>query len=73
MMSAIFSEGTKKKELKYRDLTGPGKVRLFTRINIPVLFPRLPKRDQPQNLWYTFVKLMSKISEQDCDPVEVAF
>ena len=66
-----LSEGTEKKELKYRDLTGPEKVRLFTRINIPVLFPRLLKRDQPQNLWCTLFKLMSKINEQDCDPVEV--
>ena len=61
----------RKKELKYRDLTGPEKIRLFTKINIPSLFPTLPKREQLQNLWCTFFKLINKINEQNCDSVEI--
>ena len=66
-----WAESKEKKELKYRDLTGPEKIRLFTKINIPSLFPTLPKREQLQNLWCTFFKLINKINEQNCDSVEI--
>jgi len=39
-----WAEGNEKKELKYQDLTGPEKVGLFTKINIPALFPSFPKK-----------------------------
>ena len=60
-----------KKQLKYQNLTGPEKVKLFTKINIPSLFPMLPKREQLQNVWCTFSQLLSKINKWNCDPVEV--
>ena len=66
-----WAESKEKKGLKYRDLTGPEKIRLFTKINIPSLFPTLPKREQLQNLWCTFFKLINKINEQNCDSVEI--
>ena len=42
------------KELKYQDLTGPEKVRLFKNINIPSLFPTLSNKEKLQSLWVTF-------------------
>ena len=42
------------KEIIYRDLTGPEKVRLHKSINIPVLFPGLNKKEQHGRLWSDF-------------------
>ena len=39
------------KHLKWRDLTGPEKVRLFGAINMPELFPALPSEEKVQQLW----------------------
>lgn len=39
------------KHLKWRDLTGPEKVRLFKAIKIPELFPALPNGEKVQQLW----------------------
>ena len=39
------------KHLKWRDLTGPEKVRLFRAIKIPELFPALPSGEKVQQLW----------------------
>ena len=42
------------KEITYRDLTGPKKVRLFKNINIVSQFPALPKSEQIGRLWTVF-------------------
>ena len=39
------------KEITYRDLTGPEKIRLFKGINIVSLFPALSKAGQIGQLW----------------------
>ena len=39
------------KHLKWRDLTGPEKLRLFRAIKIPELFPALPSGEKVQQLW----------------------
>ena len=49
-----FNADKNSKEIKYRDLTGPEKVRLFTCINIPSTFPELHNKDKLQNLWKNF-------------------
>ena len=59
------------KELKYQDLTGPEKVRLFKNINIPSLFPTLSNKEKLQSLWVTFFKLINTINEEHCDPDEI--
>ena len=41
--------------IKWRDLVGPEKIRLFKNINIPTLFPALEKSIQLQKLWTTFL------------------
>ena len=40
--------------LKWRDLTGPEKLKLFASIKIPKLFPNLKNADQVQKLWDNF-------------------
>ena len=49
------------KKLKWRDLTGPEKIRLFTIIDIPALFPSLETKDQLQELWTEFFKLSQSL------------
>ena len=39
------------KQLKWRDLTGPEKMKLFQSIKIPELFPKLPNKQKVQQLW----------------------
>ncbi len=52
-------------KLKYRDLTGPEKHRLFHKINISTLFPSIPKASDIQELWSSFYILMQMLSN-DC-------
>ena len=58
------------KEIKYRDLTGPEKVRLHKNIDIPVLFPELHKKDQLGRLWRDFFLLINTINNEEFDNVK---
>ena len=49
------------KKLKWRDLTGPEKVRLFSHIDIPALFPSLEAKEKLQELWTVFFKLIQEL------------
>ena len=42
------------KSLKWRDLTGPKKLILFSKINICELFPSIPKAKKIQRIWIVF-------------------
>ena len=42
------------KEMKSRDLTGPEKLRLFAKMNIPENFPAVPQGVNIQKLWSDF-------------------
>ena len=66
-----FTEDRDSKEVKYRDLTGPEKVRLFKNIDIPSIFPSLPKKEELQNLWTNFFNLINIINEDDCSPEDI--
>ena len=59
------------KELKYHDLTGPEKIRLFENITIPQLFPLLPNKEKIQSLWQEFYTLIGDINKEDCNPEEI--
>lgn len=52
--------------IKWRDLTGPEKIKLFAYIDIPSLFPALEKKVQIQKLWTTFCELINYLNEPDC-------
>ena len=66
-----FNQDRDSKEIKYRDLTGPEKVRLFKNINIPLIFPDLHNKDNIQHLWKTFFKLINDINEGTCDAADI--
>lgn len=66
-----FSEDRDSKDIKYRDLTGPEKVRLFQNINIPATFPTLHNKTQLQNLWTNFFNLINEINEDTCDAKKI--
>lgn len=59
------------KEITYRDLMGPEKVRLFKNINIVSQFPALPKAEQIGQLWTDFFSLISEINKDDCKADEL--
>ena len=56
-------------KLKWRDLTGPEKHRLFRKINIISLFPAIPKSSNIQELWTSFYDLMKMLTSisHECD------
>ena len=60
------------KALKWRDLVGPEKIRLFRNINIPTLFPNLKNNVELQELWTKFYELIQFLNESrsGCEPVE---
>ena len=45
------------KNLKWRDLTGPEKLRLFKSIKIAEVFPNLKEAQKVQQLWEQFKKI----------------
>ena len=55
------------KKTTWRDLTGPEKVRLFTKIDISTLFPELTKRNELKVLWDDFYELIKIIGKPECD------
>jgi len=55
------------KEIKYRDLTGPEKVRLFTHMDIAEKFPALSKAKELGKLWKDFLSLVQDINKETCD------
>ena len=58
----------RKERIKIQRFDGPEKIWLFSNINFPLLFPILPNKDQLQELWSTFFKLMNKINGRNWDP-----
>ena len=63
-----FNQDRDSKEVKYRDLTGPEKVRLFKNITIPLIFPDLHNKDNIQHL---FFKLINDINEGTCNVADI--
>ena len=66
-----FNQDRDSKEIKYHDLTGPEKFRLFKNINIPLIFPDLHNKDNIQHLWKTFFKLINDINEGTCNAADL--
>jgi len=64
-----WSEDTK--ELKYRDLTGPEKIRLFKNTDLCQQFPRLPNNDKINQLWSNFFTIINDINKEDNDYDEI--
>ena len=60
---AFLNESCKK--LKWRDLTGPEKIRLFLNIDISVLFPYLEAKEKIRELWRVFFELIQKLHVED--------
>ena len=52
------------KTLKWRDLTGPEKLKIFNPINVPDLFPNLPKADLVQGIWKGFLVIHNRLSSR---------
>ena len=59
------------KQIKYRDLTGPEKVRLFTNMNIAEVFPTLKKAKETGELWKKIFSLVSDINKEKCNADEL--
>ena len=51
--------------LKWRDLTGPEKHRLFKAINLTALFPSIEQISQIQKLWSTFYDIILSLNSTD--------
>ena len=49
----------------WRDLTGPEKLKVFTSINIPELFPNVPSCHVVQNLWKKFLEIYNTLRSHD--------
>ena len=59
------------KELQWRDLNGPEKIRLFNNIDIPQYFPALSNGSALQDIWIEFWRLFREIEKPDIDPLEL--
>ena len=59
------------KALKWRDLTGPEKLKLFNHIDIPKLFPDVTHATQVQKIWKDFLSIYSTLCLQSVDKESV--
>ena len=48
--------------MKWRDLTGPEKKRVFEHMDILTLFPSLENKQKIQKLWNEFITLVNSLS-----------
>ena len=67
----IFYICKESRSLKWRDLTGPEKYKVFSNINIPELFPNLSNASTVQEIWDLFMKLNKVIHSQVISNVKV--
>ena len=60
------------KQLKWRDLTGPEKIRLFKHMDIPKYFPDIPNASVIQDVWGEFARLFDQLGKSsiNCDELE---
>ena len=71
-VSFHFYSDRDSKKLKWRDLTGPEKYRVFNKINIPEVFPSLPEANKIQDIWSDFLKINKVLkSSEDFDSEKI--
>ena len=56
-ISFHFFQDKESKTLKWRDLTGNEKLKLFKHIDIPTVFPQLPNGKNVQKIWKGFLEI----------------
>ena len=57
--------------MKWRDLTGPEKIRLFKNIDIPKFFLALQHGALLQDIWIKFWRLFNELGKTDIDTREL--
>lgn len=60
------------RSLKWRDLTGPEKYKLFKKIELPNLFPNLPRVSIIQQVWKQFMVLNESIHSEALTEAEIS-
>lgn len=68
-----FWIGKQSKQLKWRMLTGPEKLVVFSKIDIPATFPTLEHEDEIQKLWKDFLTIHKLFSVKLDDLQEKTF
>ena len=56
-VSFHFYTDKESKNVKWRDLVGPEKIKVFTKLVIPELFPNFPQGDKVQKIWKDFLAI----------------
>lgn len=56
------------KQTKWRDLSGPEKIILFNKIDIPKFFPSVSNASAIQDIWMEFWRLFRELAEKHTDP-----
>ncbi len=59
------------KKLKWRDFTGPEKLTLFSKINIPSLLPNFEQSDSIQKIWDSFMKIYKTLLMQTMNDIQL--
>jgi len=56
-VSFNFFQDKVTKETKWGDMTGPEKIKVFSKVSIPTLFPTIPKTTRVHKLWTVFFSM----------------
>ena len=65
-ISFHFYQDKESKSLKWRDLTGNEKLKLFMQIQIPTLFPLFPDGSKIQSIWKSFLEIYDLLRKKPC-------
>lgn len=57
--------------LKWRDLTGPEKYRLLSKVKWPSIFPQLPNVETVQQIWQQFFQLINTVRADSITAAEI--
>ena len=59
------------KEVKWRDLVGPEKLKLFSKLNLPQMYPDLPNAQKIQKIWKDFLSIYNLLRSVNTGSQEI--
>ena len=70
-MSFHFYTDKDSKQVKWRDLVGPEKMKVFSKLVIPELFPDFPQGDKVQKIWQDFMGIYNLLRSVHTEKEEI--
>ena len=70
-VSFHFYSDKDSKQIKWHDLVGPEKIKLFLKLIIPELFPDFPQGDKIQKIWQDFMAIYNLLRSTNTEKEQI--